>query len=120
MEMNDNAALEAKKDDKKLNAIYSTVIKKYSTNTAFISKLRTSERAWVQFRDAHVKSVYPAKRPDIDYGQVYSMCYQGELSILTQKRTAQLSKLLTDEIKPLPNARDKFVRLLTCARDGNC
>lgn len=81
------------KADKELNGIYQKVLKQYTADTAFIKNLKTSQRLWVQFRDAEMKVKYP-DRPDGYYGSVQPMCWSIYLTQLTEERINTLKALL--------------------------
>lgn len=92
-ELNEQATRSVEKADLKLNKIYKEVVAKYSANQIFTSKLRTSEAAWIGYRDAHLKSIFPADKPFDEYGSAYTLCYQVELLAQTNKRSEQLAAI---------------------------
>jgi len=95
LEMNGDAAKKAGAADKKLNATYQKVIKKNSQNGGFVAKLRTAEKAWIGYRDAYLRSIFPAQNAPMEYGSVYPMCYSEWLETTTSDRTKQLEGFLS-------------------------
>ena len=88
MEMNQKANESFKKADKELNKIYKTILTEYKSDTAFIQNLKISQRIWITFRDAELKT----KFPDGDYGSVHPMCESNYLEELTLERIKKLKQ----------------------------
>jgi uncharacterized protein YecT (DUF1311 family) len=82
------------KADVALSEAYSKVLREYARDQQFIAKLKTSQRAWLAFRDAELEALYPKDNKQAEYGTVYSMCRCSELQSLTQERTKQLKRWL--------------------------
>lgn len=91
-EMNREACNDYKKADAELNKVYQQVLNENKANVLFVSKLKTAQRAWIAYRDAHVESLYPAANPQTEYGSVYPMCHCSVLTDLTRKRTEELRR----------------------------
>jgi len=87
--LDDSAARNYQKADKKLNVIYHQILKEYRSDTVFIRNLKNAQRLWVLFRDAEMKAKFP-ESPDVYYGTVLPMCRSMELTGLTQERTQEL------------------------------
>ena len=96
MEMNDEAFKSYKKTDAELGRVYQKILVKYAKNVAFINALRSSERLWIQFRDAEVKMMYPAADSRSEYGSMYPLCLYSYLESLTRSRITQLSQWLKE------------------------
>jgi uncharacterized protein YecT (DUF1311 family) len=90
--MTDQACGEFKKADAELNVVYQQILKTKAADTVFIKALREAQTAWLAFRDAHVKSIYPDPSP-VAYGSVTPMCRCGILQQLTAQRSRQLKAL---------------------------
>ncbi len=90
-EVNTKTCNEYESADQKLNAVYRQILEKYKSDTAFIAKLKTAQRAWLAFRDAELAAIYPADDKQAEYGSVYLMCSCIELATLTNQRIEQLS-----------------------------
>lgn len=71
--------------------IYDEIIAIYSEDKEFIDYLRRAQRAWIGFRDAHIRAIWPAietaSRP---LGTAERMCIPVELEALTRQRIMQL------------------------------
>ena len=91
-EMNEAACQEAKKADVELNDTYQRILKDYKQDALFIKKLKTAQRAWVVFRDAHLESLYPKENKRVEYGSVYPTCHCNEIAALTKRRTEELKR----------------------------
>jgi uncharacterized protein YecT (DUF1311 family) len=74
--------------DAELNRVYAAVREMHRNNPAFLDALQTAERAWIRFRDAHVRSIY------LDSGEETAdrSCVKRELTRLTWDRIDQLNR----------------------------
>ena len=88
-EMNQEAYDDYKKSDIELNVTYKKILTMYKSDTAFIKRLRVSQRLWVKFRDAELEMKYPPREPGY-YGSVQPMCNAYYLKELTEERTKKL------------------------------
>lgn len=93
-EMNEAACAKYKSADAEMNAVYQQVLNKYKSETVFLAKFKTAQRAWIAFRDAHLESLYPEPNKLQAYGSVHSVCRCGVLTELTAQRTKQLKQWL--------------------------
>jgi uncharacterized protein YecT (DUF1311 family) len=93
-EMNAEACREFQTADDELNKTYNQILRIYKADAEFIGKLKTAQRAWLAFRDAHLASIYPNIKPG-EYGSVNPMCRCEILVDLTNERSKALSKWLT-------------------------
>jgi len=78
--------------DKELNVVYQNILKQYAKKQAFIKKLKTAQRLWVQLRDAELAARYPEKG---SYGSAGPMCESIYLEKLTRERIKFLQVWLT-------------------------
>jgi uncharacterized protein YecT (DUF1311 family) len=58
-QMNVDACSSLKKADAELNRVYQQILGANTKDVNFVKALRESKRAWIAFRDAHVKSIFP-------------------------------------------------------------
>ena len=93
--MNERAARKMNKAEEELNLVYQKVVKEYAQDTAFIFKLRISQRIWIQFREAELNMKYP--RNPMDYGSVWPMCFASYKEQLTRDRIKTLKQWLDGE-----------------------
>ena len=82
--------------DKKLNEVYNQLIEGNKSDASFIKNLRTSERTWIQYRDAQLTLLYPGysligKSDSLSRNELIYLSY------LTENRT----KILLEMLKPL-------------------
>jgi uncharacterized protein YecT (DUF1311 family) len=95
--LNACAAGESTKADQQLNQVWKAIQAKYKDQPAFLEKLKTSQRLWLQFRDAEIAAHFPVgKGEDVaaQYGSVYPMCVSQLQASLTQQRIQQLQAWL--------------------------
>ncbi|MCF0038695.1 lysozyme inhibitor LprI family protein [Dyadobacter fanqingshengii] len=88
---NDNSYAKAEIE---INSVYQKILREYATDKEFIKNLRTSQRLWIQFRDAEVRARYPQREPGY-YGSVHSMCLANLKTELTNERIKVLRVWLT-------------------------
>jgi uncharacterized protein YecT (DUF1311 family) len=79
-EINSCAADEAKRADVELNSAYRQLLVKVKNNAEAVSKINGFERAWIVYRDAYFKAMFPAADK-----QVYGSMYQMEICLLGAK-----------------------------------
>jgi uncharacterized protein YecT (DUF1311 family) len=91
-DMNKEACDEYQKADVELNKSYQQILSGYKADAVFARKMKTSQRAWVTYRDAHLASLYPAANPQSEYGSVFSMCRCMALAKITKQRTEELRR----------------------------
>lgn len=96
-ELNQTACSEYQAADKKLNAIYQQVLARHEIEPTVTAKIKTSQRAWLAFRDAQLEAIYPASAKRQEYGSVYPMCSCSESTALINQRIEQLSGWLNGE-----------------------
>jgi len=82
------------KSEKEINAVYQKILREYSADKEFIKNLKTSQRLWIQFRDAEIKARYPNETPGY-YGSVYASCVSALKTQLTNERIKTLKLWLT-------------------------
>lgn len=92
-QMTEQACGDFMKADAELNRVYQQMLAAKAGDAAFLRAFREAQRAWIAFRDAHLKSIYPEPSPREAYGSAVSMCQCGDLQELTAQRTKQLRKL---------------------------
>lgn len=90
-DMNNQAAQEYDKADKRLNQVYQQILREYKSDKVFLTSLQAAEKAWIAFRDAHVKSHYPQPDPSF-YGSVNPLCQANMMTELTNARIKQLEE----------------------------
>ncbi|MCF0061801.1 DUF1311 domain-containing protein [Dyadobacter chenwenxiniae] len=85
-QVNENSYAKAEKE---INSVYQKILQEYATDKEFIKNLRSSQRLWIQFRDAEVKARYPDREPGY-YSRVHSMCLANLKTELTNERIKTL------------------------------
>lgn len=94
MELNLKASENLKASDIELNQVYSKVLKKYKSDSIFISALKKTQRLWITFRDAELEMKFPAENKQMYYGSIYPMCVSEFLKEMTDTRTEKLRSYL--------------------------
>jgi uncharacterized protein YecT (DUF1311 family) len=90
-EMNKHACTEQKEAEQQLNKIYADILSKYHADKTFIHNMKNAQRAWLSYREAQVKSLYPHKN-SAKYGTVYPMCRCHSLAEITTNRIKELEQ----------------------------
>jgi uncharacterized protein YecT (DUF1311 family) len=93
----DSSKCNFKATDEKLNKIYSLILQEYKTDTLFIKRLKEAQRAWLQFRNAHLEARFPTQNKNekqTEYGSVYPECACYEMDELSKQRIRQLEAWL--------------------------
>jgi uncharacterized protein YecT (DUF1311 family) len=91
--MNECAGKEYRAADADMNAIYKKLIG--LPDKAFTKALRTSQRAWLQYRNAQLATYYPD--PKEYYVSVQPMCSAQILAEMTRRRVQELKKYLAQK-----------------------
>jgi uncharacterized protein YecT (DUF1311 family) len=81
---------EYKKIDRELNRIYKKVLAEYSVNELFCKKFEESQKAWEQYRDSYIESLYPEENKAQAYGSSFEQCGCSEKSELAKDRIDQI------------------------------
>lgn len=90
-EINNEAYLDFKKSDEKLNQVYKTILSKYKSDSVFLKSLKKSQRLWIQFRDAEMEMKYPNYK-NRSYGSIHPTCISLYLKELTDTRIKTLNE----------------------------
>jgi uncharacterized protein YecT (DUF1311 family) len=77
--------------DRDLNLVYSQVRVKNAADPALLARLKTSQLAWLKWRDAEVLAMYP----DPSDGSAIPGCIADMKARLTRERIRQLQKWVT-------------------------
>lgn len=95
-EMNREAAEDAAKADKELNAVYKKLLPTLDEEAANLLKI--AQRAWVAYRDAEANSAADQMRG----GSAAPLLYYGTITRLTEQRTELLKEHLNIDGEPEP------------------
>jgi len=91
---NESACAAFSQADKALNSTYQQVLARYKSDPVFIAKLKTTQRAWLKYRDAQLDMRYPdfttSPQALSNYGTALPMCLCTVQADMTQARVAQL------------------------------
>lgn len=89
-ELNETARVEYTTADAELNRVYQQILQARKADVEFVLRFKAAEQAWIVFRDAEVRALYPAVNKQRAYGSVYPLCRWQALAELTRERTKQL------------------------------
>lgn len=78
--------------DAEMNRLYRQVLRVYKSDPVFVRKLRVAQRAWIEFRNAHLESLYPKRNKLSAYGSANPLCRCAVLAELTDERLKSLKK----------------------------
>ena len=87
VELTQESCVRLQKADAELTRFYQPILTSYAGDPAFRGALRQAPRAWITFRDAHVKALFPDPAPRA-YGSVGPTCQCEVLEHLTAQRNA--------------------------------
>jgi uncharacterized protein YecT (DUF1311 family) len=96
--LNAKAADNYRQSDKALNYVYQSVLKKNAKDAAFVKSIKTSQKAWIAFRDAEMMAKFPHKDEAMYYGSMFGLEWNSALKELTDKRTKELKAYLKAEL----------------------
>jgi uncharacterized protein YecT (DUF1311 family) len=91
-ELNQKACDNYKVIDAEMNKVYQQILKGYRADNLFIQKLKAAQRAWLAYRDAEFKALYPAADAQGEYGSIYPVCRCNALQEMTSERTKVLRR----------------------------
>ena len=95
LQMTDEACQKFKKADAELNRVYQQILSANARDANFTKAFREAQRAWISFRDAQVKAIYPDPSPNA-YGSINPMCRCGVLEEITTQRANELKRRWID------------------------
>lgn len=90
-EMNNEACTEQDKAEEKLKRIYAEILVKYRTDKTFINNMTRAQRAWLSYRKAQIRALYP-HRNSAEYGTAYPMCHCISVTEMTMARIKELEQ----------------------------
>lgn len=90
MKMNQEACDDYEKLNREMNQAYQTILRDYHNNRVFIVAFRKAQLAWIRYRDAQLKSIFPGDPSQ--YGSINTMCRCLNLAELTKERTQALNR----------------------------
>lgn len=94
-DMNVCANSDFERADKELNEVYNKILKRYHNSPQFLKNLRAAQHAWLVFRDAHLKMIFPLEKdPKTNYGSVFPMCWATIKAGITFERAKELRRWL--------------------------
>lgn len=97
MELNQCSWNDYQAADKKLNAAWKQLMVKFKDNKTATEKLKTSQKAWLTFRDAEVEATFAcAPNTGPCWGSIEPLLRNNELQVLTESRTKRLQTYLKD------------------------
>ncbi len=80
-----------KESQAKLDALYGNITAQYAQDKVFIKNLKAAQEAWVKYRDAELKTIYPDEYRH-SYGSIVRTCECTKLSQLNEARIKELEQ----------------------------
>ena len=80
--------------DGELNRVYKTLMQKMRKDPKAAETLRSSQRAWLHYRDAQLKALHPHPEQE---GSSSPACYASQATQLTRDRIATLHQMLSPQ-----------------------
>jgi uncharacterized protein YecT (DUF1311 family) len=74
---------------KRMQSRLAAIRKRYVSDTAFLAKLDTAQRAWQRYADAELNAYYPSANRG-EYGSVFPACFCEEKAGLILERVKEL------------------------------
>ena len=100
MQMNREAGQALEKADTKLNASYKKIMVSKEVEEEAKKNLRIAQRAWLQFVEAQINTIFPVKEgenPRDLYGSMYALDYASTKTKLVKTRIQQLEQILPSD-----------------------
>jgi uncharacterized protein YecT (DUF1311 family) len=94
VEMNAAARDEYNSAERELNLVYNRVLKEHAGGGGFLPRFRAAQRAWLAYRDAHIRVMFPEADKHSAYGSAYPLCRYNALAALTRSRIKELNTWL--------------------------
>ena len=98
-EMTICAGDELKRTDAELDEVYRKLLLSAASDKGSAAKIRTTERAWIAYRDAYMEAMFPGKDKQREYGSSYMIKFDLACAGLTRRQIAALEDLL-EEYRP--------------------
>ncbi len=90
-DLDEQAGNEYESIDKELNRVYHAILRDYDDDTVFTDRFKDAELAWLLFRDAEMKAIFPyADSNGNYYGSVFPMCESEIAGFLEQSRLKEI------------------------------
>ncbi len=91
-EMRDTAKSDVQKSKQDLEDIFNEILNIYQHDEIFLEKLKLSQEAWENYKNAHLEARYPFKSQDSlwHYGSIFPVCHANLLQKLIDERIAEL------------------------------
>ena len=93
LDMNMSAIERLQQTEEIHQRVYDEIMAIYADDKIFTRQLREAQRAWIKFRDAHLRAMWPkmdSENPRRLYGSVFPMCLTGLQNEVTRARVEQL------------------------------
>jgi uncharacterized protein YecT (DUF1311 family) len=87
------ASDEAARTDSELNEVYQHLLSRAKQVPGAEEKVKTAQRAWIQYRDAYLEAMFPSEDKQA-YGTMYPMNFDLVRAGLTREHTTALRELI--------------------------
>ena len=93
-DLNKCADEEARRADQDLNSAYQRILERVRNDARVVAAIRSSERAWLEYRRAYMNAMYPKKDKQTAYGSFFPMEFELLEASLIREHTQRLNDLL--------------------------
>lgn len=109
------AGMHYQKAADRLHSVYGQILKEYAKDPVFIKAFEASRKAWLAYRDAQMKMMFPHADEAMYYGTILPMCEAQYEEALTKARTAQVMQWIkgtpegdacAGSVKTIPHTAD--------------
>jgi uncharacterized protein YecT (DUF1311 family) len=101
-DLNSCWAREADRAEEEMSRLYLTARQTLPKRAA--ERLEKAQKLWLEFRDAHIATLYGVENPTARWGREYPMCLSISRTTLTRARIRELQRILEpdeDTVCPL-------------------
>jgi len=92
--MNHCASDEGLRVEAQLNDIYQKLLVAAREDPGAVEAIMSAQKAWIDFRDAYMDAMYPAKDKQAAYGSIFPLEFNLHRAQLTQQQIEALKELL--------------------------
>ncbi|MDQ6975452.1 MAG: lysozyme inhibitor LprI family protein [Mariprofundaceae bacterium] len=82
--------------DAAMNTLYQKLKKRYAKDNTFLRRFKKSQRYWLKFRDAQLRTIHPKAKKNTPTSNL-GMCRCIALAAMTKTRNKQLRQMLMPE-----------------------
>ena len=97
--MNHCASDEGFRVEAQLHDVYQKLLAAAREDPGAVEAIMSMQKAWIDFRDAYMDAMYPAKDKQAAYGSIFPLEFNLLRAKLTQQQTEALKEILKNYVK---------------------